>query len=440
MSLRGVLSLLALAALLPAAPALAAAVERSVVVSRVSEQAAAVAPRVAVAPDGTSYLLWVEKGPAQPGRGHASEDDLYLARWPADQAAPLPPVRINPVPGSAKASAVIRPQLILGPTGTLHVLYPANARSPVNGKPVIDVHYQRSRDGGLSFSAPATLNSPSPNDLTASSHSDVAAAASFPALAAGPAGQVLALWLDSRHVVHAEDPSDVYAAVSADDGVRWSPDRRLFGGQVCECCQPVAAATSDAVLLSSRHVDGEGHRDPILSRIGYDLAVAADAARIGMGRWDIEGCPMKATAVAADSRRVYVAWYSQADAPAGVWFAASTDGGRRFDAGRPLHVEAEVADAPVIAVEGEGRVVAAWHAKAGGDRRIYMARSDDGGRTFSSPVALSPADEPAGYPSIATDSGRTVVTWQQGKTVRALRLDAATQGPEAADLRLSQTR
>jgi hypothetical protein len=381
------------------------------------------APRVAGGPDGTVYLLWVEKGAPQPARGHASNDDLYLARWAPGATAPEPAVRVNPEPGSAKASAVVRAQLEVGDDGTVHVLYPANARSPVNGKPVVDVRYARSLDGGRSFSQPLTLNSPSPNDLSASSHSDIAAAATFPALATAAGGRVLAFWLDSRHVAHAEDPSDLYAAVTADGGRTWSADRRLFGGQVCECCQPVAVQGAGAVLLSSRHVDGAGHRDPIVSRVALDLQSVGAPARIGTRRWEIEGCPMKATALAAAGERAYVAWYSHADEPAGVWFAISEDGGRSFDAGRPLHPQAAVADAPVIAVGRAGRVAVAWHAKAGGERRIYVVQSLDMGKNFTAPVAVSAGEEPAGYPSIAAVGDQLLLAWQQGTAGYAMRLE-----------------
>ena len=33
---------------------------------------------LAAGPDGTVWLLWAEKGAAQPERGHASADDLYI--------------------------------------------------------------------------------------------------------------------------------------------------------------------------------------------------------------------------------------------------------------------------------------------------------------------------------------------------------------------------
>ncbi|MCC7200639.1 MAG: exo-alpha-sialidase [Gammaproteobacteria bacterium] len=395
---------------------------------RLSAEGKSAAPlQVVAGADGNVYLLWVEKGPPQPGHGHASADDLYVAAWPAAAAGPQAQVRVNATPGEAKSSVMIRARLERGADGTLHVLYPANATSPVNGKPVVDMHYARSRDGGRSFGAPVTLNSPAQNDLTATSHSNAAAAATFPALAVGADNRVNAFWLDSRHVKQTEDPSDVYAATSTDGGATWQPDRRLFGGRVCECCQPVALATADGVLLSSRDVDPAGFRDPIVTRFGRALEPVGTPVRLGTARWAIDGCPMKSTALVAAGGRVYAAWYSHADAPAGVWFATSTDGGVSFDAGRPLHPSATASDEPVLAVAADGTVVAAWHAKEGAARRIYVASSHDGGRSFSTPLAISPAGESAGYPSIAVTAGEAIVAWQQGGVAYALRSSTILQ-------------
>ncbi|MCC7199592.1 MAG: exo-alpha-sialidase [Gammaproteobacteria bacterium] len=411
------LALLSFAATAEAPPTTAAGM-----VVRLSAEGKSAAPlQVVAAPDGHFHLLWVEKGPEQPGQGHASSDDLYLATWPATAAGPQAPVRVNAAPGEAKSSVMIRARLARGADGTLHVLYPANGTSPVNGKPVIDVHYARSRDGGRSFDAPVTLNSPAQNDLTATSHSNAAAAATFPALAVASDNRIHAFWLDSRHVRQTEDPSDVYAATSTDGGTTWQSDRRLFGGRLCECCQPVALATADGVLLSSRDVDPAGFRDPIVTRLGRTLEPVGMPVRLGTARWALDGCPMKSTALVAVGARVHAAWYSQADAPAGVWFATSSDGGASFAAGRPLHPTALASDEPVLAVAADGTVVAAWHAKEGTARRIFVATSHDGGLSFSTPLAVSPVGESAGYPSIAVTAGEAVVAWQQGGAAYALR-------------------
>jgi hypothetical protein len=130
---------------------------------------------------------------------------------------------------------------------------------------------------------------------------------------------------------------------------------------------------------------------------------------------------MKSADIGSAGERVYVAWYSQADAPPGVWLTKSIDGGRSFDAGVPLHPDADVSDAPVLAVDGD-HVVVAWHAKTGGARRVFVSSSVDGGARFAAPVAVSPEGEAAGYPAIALTGSGALVAWQQGTAVVAARL------------------
>lgn len=63
---------------------------------------------LAAGPDGTVWLLWAEKGAAQPDRGHASADDLYIAAWSSGAPVPGAPIRVNSQVGEVKSSAQSR--------------------------------------------------------------------------------------------------------------------------------------------------------------------------------------------------------------------------------------------------------------------------------------------------------------------------------------------
>ncbi|MGA1578939.1 MAG: hypothetical protein ACO39S_12255 [Steroidobacteraceae bacterium] len=376
---------------------------------------------IAAGPDGTAWLLWTEKGEAQAGRGHASSDDLFLAAWPADAAAPGGAIRVNSRPGEVKSSALSKAQVEVDEYGNVHVLYGANGNSPVTGKAVINVHYTRMEDGG--FAAPQVVNAPAGNDNSATSHSDVSASATFAALASAGAGQLHALWLDTRLVDHTEAPGHLFAASSDDGGKTWSTDRPLFDA-VCPCCQPVVAVGSGRVWMSSRQVDGSGHRDPAIRVFDARLEPLSEPVRVSEGRWQIEGCPLKATGLAVDGEAAWAAWYGQAESPAGAWIARSAGVGQPFTDARPLHPEAAVSDAPVV-VAREGAVWVAWHAKEGEEaRRVYLSHRRAGGE-FSQPVAISPAEVTASYPALALAGEDLVIAWQQGEAIVATRLPAA---------------
>ena len=102
--------------------------------------------------------------------------------------------------------------------------------------------------------------------------------------------------------------------------------------------------------------------------------------------------------------------------PQGAYFSRSTDGGGTFEPAVQLHPGAAVSDAPALTVL-DGKVIAAWHAKTGGERRVYISVSRDRGKSFSAPAEM-PAPAGTGiYPVMANRAGGIQVAWQQGDTI-----------------------
>jgi hypothetical protein len=102
--------------------------------------------------------------------------------------------------------------------------------------------------------------------------------------------------------------------------------------------------------------------------------------------------------------RLHVAWdgsdKATTRAPGGktpVLYARMNDAGTAFEPERNLVHVSENADAAGVAADSKGNVYVAWHAAiAGGqseaDRRLWLARSSDDGRTFTGETAASPAN------------------------------------------------
>ena len=365
--------------------------------------------------EGTAWLLWVQKGARIPGAGHASADDLYLTRWPAD-APPEAPIKVNADTGQVRASALSRARIAIDSTGGVHALYPVADVSPIHGKPVINIRYQ-----SLSADAdPIQLNTPADNDLSSTSHSNVGSAATFLSLSAGPDNDLYALWIDSRHSEFTESNSWVYGSRSLDKGATWSTDTPLFE-QVCPCCQPDTVWSNDQLLVSSRQVDAESHRDPHIHRVAADLASTEAAVRVGNGRWQLEGCPLKRISVAAGSEQEYVAWYAEMETPKGVWLGRRSTQDERFGSYTPLHPDAAVSDAPATAAHGDVLWVV-WHAKtADTGRGIYLSTSDDGGASLSPPERLSELEGTAAFPAIALNKREAIIGWEAGGQIVAMR-------------------
>ncbi|TVS08882.1 MAG: exo-alpha-sialidase [Gammaproteobacteria bacterium] len=106
---------------------------------------------------------------------------------------------------------------------------------------------------------------------------------------------------------------------------------------------------------------------------------------------------------------VLVTWTVGEDPAADIHLARSTDSGRSFSDPQRVHVSSGHADAPTLAVAGNGRIHLAWgyrDAEAPRLGRIGIAHSDDDGENFSSVRMLDQADDvPHGgaFPSLAAD-------------------------------------
>ncbi len=123
---------------------------------------------------------------------------------------------------------------------------------------------------------------------------------------------------------------------------------------------------------------------------------------------------------AGDAGTVYVAW-SVGDAPAAdIYIARSDDAGRSFGPPTVAFASPGHADAPRLARGREGTVHLVYgESPTGlfGRYRILYTRSTDGGRRFSEPRPISdpmpPGFQSAGFPSLAIDGDeRLFVLWE----------------------------
>lgn len=122
---------------------------------------------------------------------------------------------------------------------------------------------------------------------------------------------------------------------------------------------------------------------------------------------------------------LYVSLSGRGNTPAALWLATSSDGGRTL--GAPVRVAGELTFQARLAVDDSGTVHVVWLQadqvalnQVVGPVRVVAARSQDGGRTFSSPVPVSDAQRErvgAASPAIGSD-GALVVLYQDVKNNR----------------------
>lgn len=398
----------------------------------------AMAPDLAVGADGTLHVLWVDKAPppevasaaeAAAGHAHVATDQLWYRRstgpaTPGETLAFRAPVRVNSRDGDVWGFAVSKPELDLDRRGNVHVFYPANDIQAGSGKGLLVARYTRSTDGGVSFAPGRTLNSAATNDLSAVMHGGFAAAHAFGTLLA-TGDDVQAFWIDTRAMSEKDTAGAVWRAVSRDGGQTFARDEVTHATDVCPCCQLAAAATGNNVLLASRMTYPGGFRDSAVGLATGPAGRFGERVRVGEGQWQIEGCPLKRTAIAATERNVYTASYTGGREPAGVYFSRSVDGGQTFLPAVLMHPGAAVSDAATVASASNGRVFVAWHGKTDGGRRVFVRASTDGGVSFS-PVSELPAPPgTAAYPEldIAPD-GSAWLAWQQEQVAYVVRVMA----------------
>ena len=131
--------------------------------------------------------------------------------------------------------------------------------------------------------------------------------------------------------------------------------------------------------------------------------------------------------LAAPGGVVYASWLSSVDGASGVWLRRSNDGGRTWGPSTGIHLEPTCPCCRTALAAGpDGSLYAAWRKIFPGDvRDVVVARSTDGGMTWSAPVRpredgwVFPGCPHAG-PSLKVGSDGVVhIAWWTGKTGEA---------------------
>ena len=432
---------------LSVAGAAGAPVEFSEILRLSPEGRLAISPALAVDATGQAHVVWVDKGPddnaplhqepseaasgsggqlhgdkASYGAARAAFDNLYHRRFsPLSNANRLSePVRVNSETGEVWGVSVSKPQIDIGPDGTLHVLFTGRQRLS-SGKSSVVARYTRSIDDGQSFEPARTLNSAANNDLSAIMHGGFVAAHAFGTVLAANNGDVHAFWIDTRLMDESDTAGALFSAVSRDGGETFERDRPIFEDLICPCCQVAAGEANAAIFLTSRQTFPGGYRDASIVT-SKDQGRSFDApVRVGEGRWQIEGCPLKRIDVATRGKYVHTASYTSGREPTGVYLSRSIDGGATYENPLLVHAGARIADSPSVVADGQGRVYVVWHAKTVGPRRLFLRVSTDNGQTYSAPIEVPTPEGTAAYPEIAAASdGTAYIAWQQGNAVNLI--------------------
>ena len=119
--------------------------------------------------------------------------------------------------------------------------------------------------------------------------------------------------------------------------------------------------------------------------------------------------------IAVNGNNVYVIWNDDTDGFDEVFIAKSTDGGETFSTPENISDEdisnnASFAYRPSIIVNGNN-VYVVWHEDPLGKRSIFVAKSTDGGETFSTPENISEKFDFSSKATIAVEGNNVYVVW-----------------------------
>jgi peroxiredoxin len=217
-------------------------------------------------------------------------------------------------------------------------------------------------------------------------------------------------------------------------------ERMVLDSHVSERSATTAAATSDGPVVVYRDRSEDDVRDIAIVR--YEEDGSSEPHLVHADGWRLSESPPHATAVAAKSRQVVVAWYTEALRRPRLLVAFSSDSGDTFgepiEVDRPLGIRAP-SGAVSVAIDDDGGAVVLWVAtNRAGEADLLLSRvAADGRRGDELLVAKMPSTRLQGIPRMARAGGQLAVAWEEGGAsagVRAVTVSVdAIQPPTEAD-------
>jgi len=374
-------------------------------------------PSVALDPGtGSGYVVWVG--------GDDGVFDVYLGGFDAGASTFRPIVRVNDIPGDAAPHEQAPARVAVGSGEEVYVLWQNNTYIEGRFYPASDLRFAVSRDGGRNFDPAITVNDDA-GELP-SSHT-------FHDLVVGKDGSVYVSWIDSREQdraraeagLHARHGEGVDAAAvgpeirvaRSTDGGRTFAASTVIDTSSCPCCQTsIAAGTDGSVYVAWRKVFPGEVRDIVVARSEPGGAVFEEPVRAHPDDWVFPGCPHAGPSIAVDAEgRVHIAWYTGHDERQGLWYAVSEDGARSFGTPLPLVTGDFVPPSLVSLAPAPGGVWVGWEDRTAEISEIFVGFSY-GARA---PRSLRAAPQGARSPAFASRGSQALLAWVEGEAVRA---------------------
>ncbi|MFN0088236.1 MAG: sialidase family protein [Blastocatellia bacterium] len=357
-------------------------------------------PNLIASPDGRVYLSWIERL----GEGRVSL--RFAVREGSGWSAP----RVIAEGSNWFVNWADFPSMIALPDGSLAAHWLVKSAP---GTFDYDVRIARSLDGGRSWGRPFAP------------HRDgVKAEHGFVSLFAARDGALAAVWLDGREMKPAADAHGHghgnmtlrYVKIKRDGTLT---DEAALDGRVCECCQTSAAMTADGPVVVYR--DRSEHEKEIrdISVVRLNAGKWSAPRPVFQDGWQLDGCPVNGPVVAADKRRVAVAWFTAASGVSRVKLAFSDDAGDSF--GAPVAVDdGNPAGRVDVLLLDDGGAMVCWLEKTTGGGEIRLRRVRPNGKSDPAvTISASGTARSNGFPQMARAGNTLVFAWTGARVFTA---------------------
>ena len=269
-----------------------------------------------------------------------------------------------------------------------------------------------SRDNGATWSEPMVAHS----DRSATEHG-------FATFFTRPDGKPGVAWLDGRetggagHDGHASTGAMTLRAAAA--GAQGTSAETLLDGRVCDCCPTAAITTPDAAIVAYRDRSPEEVRD--ISVVRFTGNAWSKPVTMNDG-WKIGGCPVNGPALAAQGKRVALAWFTGANNKPAVKLAHSNDSGKTWSAPSVLSTGIPLGRTSV-AITADGTTHVAWLDHNDSNGRLLVRRMSKNG-ALSEAETLTPmkTDRNSGYARMVADGNSIIYAWTEVGADRSTRV------------------
>ena len=359
-------------------------------------------PNLAVSPDGRIYLSWIERLP----------EGRFSLRFAMKEEEGWSSPRIIAEGTNWFVNWADFPSMVALPDGSLAAHWLVKSAP---GTFDYDVHIARSFDGGKTWGRSFIP------------HRDgVRAEHGFVSLFAAQDGALAAVWLDGREMKSAT-AADAHGHGHGNMTLRYVKIRRdgtfvdeaILDARVCECCQTSVAMTADGPVVVYRDRSEQQKEVRDISIVRLKAGKWSAPRPVAEDGWQLDGCPVNGPAVAAEGRRVAVAWFTSANGASRVKLAFSADAGESFaapiivDDGNPVGR----VDALLLA---DGSAMVCWLEKtaAGGEvrvRRVLPTGKIDPAVTISATGTA----RSNGFPQMVRSGDALVFAWTANRVLTA---------------------